>query len=115
MRGISGWPGALIDSLAPRRLTSNTTRTGRSGNRLAYVVLIFRRSVRRCFHWCGHRKSDDAALRDERNVDNGGDHYAAVKDVKVKQTGYSGLMLPILEDTRLAQRWSEGTSLSTHC
>jgi len=29
---------------------------------------------------------------------------AAVKDVKVKQTGYSGLMLPILEDSRLAQR-----------
>jgi len=25
-----------------------------------------------------------------------------------KQTGYTGLMLPILEDTRLAQRWSEG-------
>jgi uncharacterized protein (UPF0210 family) len=33
---------------------------------------------------------------------------AAVKDVKAKQTGYSGLMLPILEDTRLAQRWSDG-------
>ena len=33
---------------------------------------------------------------------------AAVKDVKVKQTGYSGLMLPILEDWRLGQRWSEG-------
>lgn len=33
---------------------------------------------------------------------------AALKDVKVRQTGYSGLMLPILEDTRLAQRWSEG-------
>ena len=33
---------------------------------------------------------------------------SAVKDVKVKQTGYSGLMLPILEDKRLAQRWSEG-------
>ncbi len=33
---------------------------------------------------------------------------AAIKNVKVKQTGYSGLMLPILEDTRLAQRWSEG-------
>jgi uncharacterized protein (UPF0210 family) len=33
---------------------------------------------------------------------------AAIKDVKIKQTGYSGLMLPILEDTRLAQRWSEG-------
>jgi len=32
----------------------------------------------------------------------------AIRDVKVKQTGYSGLMLPILEDTRLAQRWSEG-------
>src|SRR6266481_209555 len=32
----------------------------------------------------------------------------ANKDVKVKQTGYTGLMLPILEDTRLAQRWSEG-------
>jgi len=33
---------------------------------------------------------------------------AAVKAVQVKQTGYNGLMLPILEDSRLAQRWSEG-------
>jgi uncharacterized protein len=33
---------------------------------------------------------------------------AAIRDIKVKQTGYSGLMLPVLEDTRLAQRWSEG-------
>ena len=33
---------------------------------------------------------------------------SAIKDVRVKQTGYNGLMLPILEDSRLAQRWSEG-------
>jgi len=33
---------------------------------------------------------------------------AAIKSVPVKQTGYNGLMLPILEDSRLAQRWSEG-------
>jgi uncharacterized protein len=33
---------------------------------------------------------------------------SAIKNVQVKQTGYSGLMLPILEDSRLAQRWSEG-------
>ncbi len=33
---------------------------------------------------------------------------AAIKDIAVKRTGYSGLMLPILEDTRLSQRWSEG-------
>ncbi len=33
---------------------------------------------------------------------------AAIKNIKVKQTGYSGLMLPVLEDSRLAQRWSEG-------
>jgi len=33
---------------------------------------------------------------------------SALKDIKVTQTGYSGLMLPILEDSRLAQRWSEG-------
>jgi hypothetical protein len=33
---------------------------------------------------------------------------AAIRDVKVKQTGYNGLMLPILEDPLLAQRWSEG-------
>ena len=41
---------------------------------------------------------------------------AAVKDVKVKQTGYSGLMLPVLEDTRLAQRINRkvcGTGLDT--
>jgi uncharacterized protein (UPF0210 family) len=33
---------------------------------------------------------------------------AAVKAVPVKQTGYNGLMLPILEDSRLAERWSQG-------
>ncbi|MHB8501008.1 MAG: DUF711 family protein [Candidatus Acidiferrales bacterium] len=33
---------------------------------------------------------------------------SALKEIMVKQTGYSGLMLPILEDSRLAQRWSEG-------
>jgi len=33
---------------------------------------------------------------------------AAIKSVPVKQTGYSGLMLPILEDSRLAERWSQG-------
>jgi uncharacterized protein len=33
---------------------------------------------------------------------------AAIKDIQVKQTGYNGLMLPILEDSRLAQRWGEG-------
>src|SRR5947209_14046379 len=33
---------------------------------------------------------------------------AAIKDVKAKQTGYSGLMLPVLEDSRLAQRWRDG-------
>jgi len=33
---------------------------------------------------------------------------AAIRDIQVKQTGYNGLMLPVLEDARLAQRWSEG-------
>jgi uncharacterized protein len=33
---------------------------------------------------------------------------AAIRDIQVKQTGYNGLMLPVLEDSRLAQRWSEG-------
>jgi uncharacterized protein len=32
-----------------------------------------------------------------------------VQSVPVKRVGYSGLMLPILEDSLLAQRWSEGT------
>ncbi len=31
-----------------------------------------------------------------------------LKGIAVKQVGYSGLMLPVLEDERLAQRWSEG-------
>ena len=33
----------------------------------------------------------------------------AVKAVPVKQTGYSGLMIPVLEDTVLTRRWTEGT------
>ncbi|MGC2696593.1 MAG: DUF711 family protein [Candidatus Angelobacter sp.] len=33
----------------------------------------------------------------------------AVKRVPVQQVGYSGLMLPVLEDSVLAQRWEAGT------
>ncbi len=33
----------------------------------------------------------------------------AVKAVPVQHVGYSGLMVPVLEDAVLAQRWSEGT------
>ena len=33
----------------------------------------------------------------------------AVKDVPVKQTGYSGLMIPVLEETVLTRRWTEAT------
>ena len=33
----------------------------------------------------------------------------AVKAVPVSQVGYSGLMVPVMEDQRLAQRWAEGT------
>jgi uncharacterized protein (UPF0210 family) len=33
---------------------------------------------------------------------------SALHDIMVKQTGYSGVMMPILEDTRLAQLWGEG-------
>jgi uncharacterized protein (UPF0210 family) len=33
----------------------------------------------------------------------------AVKKVPVRQVGYSGLMLPVMEDKLLAQRWAEGT------
>jgi uncharacterized protein len=32
----------------------------------------------------------------------------AVKSAPVKLTGYNGLMLPVLEDKRIAQRWTEG-------
>jgi uncharacterized protein (UPF0210 family) len=34
---------------------------------------------------------------------------SAVKRVAVKQAGYSGLMLPVLEDSVLAKRWESGT------
>jgi uncharacterized protein len=33
----------------------------------------------------------------------------AVKAVAVKQIGYSGLMIPVMEDKLLARRWAEGT------
>jgi len=33
----------------------------------------------------------------------------AVKAVPVKQIGYSGLMVPVLEDSLLARRWAEGS------
>jgi uncharacterized protein len=33
----------------------------------------------------------------------------AVKAVPVRQVGYSGLMVPVLEDAVLARRWAEGT------
>jgi uncharacterized protein (UPF0210 family) len=33
----------------------------------------------------------------------------AVQAVPVRQTGYSRLMLPVLEDALLTRRWTEGT------
>jgi uncharacterized protein (UPF0210 family) len=33
----------------------------------------------------------------------------AVKAVPVRQIGYAGLMVPVMEDKRLAQRWAEGS------
>ena len=33
----------------------------------------------------------------------------AVKAVPVKQIGYAGLMVPVMEDKRLAERWAQGT------
>jgi uncharacterized protein len=33
----------------------------------------------------------------------------AVKAVPVTQVGYAGLMVPVMEDKRLAQRWAQGT------
>ena len=33
---------------------------------------------------------------------------SVVRSLPFKQVGYSGMMLPVLEDQRLAQRWSEG-------
>ena len=34
---------------------------------------------------------------------------SALRKVQVKQAGYNGLMLPVLEDSVLAKRWEEGT------
>ena len=34
---------------------------------------------------------------------------SAVKAVQVKQAGYAGLMLPVMEDKRMAQRWAENS------
>jgi len=33
---------------------------------------------------------------------------AALRDIMVTKVGYNGLMMPVLEDTRLAQLWSQG-------
>jgi uncharacterized protein len=33
---------------------------------------------------------------------------AALRDINIKKVGYNGVMMPVLEDTRLAQLWGEG-------
>ena len=33
---------------------------------------------------------------------------SALRDISVKKVGYTGVMMPVLEDTRLAQLWGEG-------
>ena len=33
---------------------------------------------------------------------------SALRDISVKKVGYNGVMMPVLEDTRLAQLWAEG-------
>jgi uncharacterized protein (UPF0210 family) len=50
----------------------------------------------------GHRLGSSGTITAARLITE------AVKSVRVKQVGYSGLMLPVMEDRRIAQRWSEG-------
>jgi uncharacterized protein len=33
---------------------------------------------------------------------------SAIKDIGLRKTGYSGMMFPVMEDSRIAQRWNEG-------
>jgi hypothetical protein len=33
---------------------------------------------------------------------------SALRDINIKKVGYSGLMLPVMEDPRLSQLWGEG-------
>ena len=33
---------------------------------------------------------------------------SAIRDINIKKVGYSGVMMPVLEDTRLSQLWGEG-------
>jgi hypothetical protein len=33
---------------------------------------------------------------------------SALRDISVKKVGYTGVMMPVMEDTRLAQLWGEG-------
>lgn len=50
----------------------------------------------------GHRLGESGTMTAAAAITRG------LKAVAVKQAGYSGLMLPILEDSLLAQRWGEG-------
>ena len=50
----------------------------------------------------GHRLGESGTMTAAAAITRG------LKAVPVKQAGYSGLMIPILEDSLLAQRWGEG-------
>jgi len=50
----------------------------------------------------GHQAGSAEAVAAARTL------AAAIHDVSLRQTGFGGVPLPILEDRRLAQRWSEG-------
>jgi hypothetical protein len=52
--------------------------------------------------YTGHRFGSSGTLTAARLITE------AVRSVPARQVGYSGLMVPVLEDRRLAQRWSEG-------
>lgn len=50
----------------------------------------------------GHRLGESGTMTAAAAITRG------LKAVPVKQAGYSGLMIPILEDSLLARRWGEG-------
>jgi uncharacterized protein (UPF0210 family) len=53
-------------------------------------------------HWTGARFGAPGTMAAAALI------TSAVQAVPVKRVGYAGLMLPVLEDTCLARRWSEG-------
>ena len=96
-------------------LTKHTSVAAAVGKKIAaetgwsYMESTLPGAFGRGIHWSCHRSVHRREIRLQRDPHRSAYHHHCGEGCASEQVGYSGLMVPVMEDRVLAERWAEST------